>query len=195
MIKKRSRPQTRREPSRVDKANDVTATPEGGKPAASQGSDTEEVGLPYVLYLYYREVCLCSTHSVHELIELRKLRQAREGIDASRLVTGDVKRRRKRRPEDEEQVQAGLRQGTGTGFADDEDGCVVMCGLTGRRGGSRTKGRGQRCEGPAGGALEQLHAANEHARRRQAHVRFLCYFRFPLGVSDSVVGWRTSRRT
>ncbi|KAG6850640.1 hypothetical protein H0H93_010832 [Arthromyces matolae] len=51
---------------------------------------------------------------VADLIELRKLRKARQGIDAAKLSKGDA-RKKKKRPREEE--QGGLRKG----FRDDEE--------------------------------------------------------------------------
>lgn len=51
---------------------------------------------------------------IADLIELRRLRRARRGIDVARLNKGDVKRRRKREREEEgeeEGEQGGLRKG------------------------------------------------------------------------------------
>jgi hypothetical protein len=51
---------------------------------------------------------------IADLIELRRLRRARRGIDAARLNKGDAKRRRKRDREEgegDEGEQAGLRKG------------------------------------------------------------------------------------
>ncbi|KAI0029042.1 hepatocellular carcinoma-associated antigen 59-domain-containing protein [Vararia minispora EC-137] len=61
--------------------------------------------------------------SVHELIELRKLRQARQGIDAAKLSAGDVKRQRKRTVQELEgdDVQYGLRPGARVA-PEEEDG-------------------------------------------------------------------------
>jgi hypothetical protein len=45
-----------------------------------------------------------------DLIELRKLRKARQGIDVAKLNKGDIKKKRKRPREEGE--QSGLRKGT-----------------------------------------------------------------------------------
>ncbi|KAI0311027.1 hepatocellular carcinoma-associated antigen 59-domain-containing protein [Amylostereum chailletii] len=58
---------------------------------------------------------------VHELIELRKLRKARQGIDVSKLNSGDVKKRRKRKKEDEEEQAYGLQPGAKVDQEDEED--------------------------------------------------------------------------
>ncbi|CCM00436.1 uncharacterized protein FIBRA_02468 [Fibroporia radiculosa] len=57
---------------------------------------------------------------VAELIELRKLRRAREGIDIQKLVKGDAKKRRKR-PREGEEERGGLRKGASRDNDDDED--------------------------------------------------------------------------
>jgi len=51
------------------------------------------------------------------LIELRKLRKAREGIDVSKLNKGNAKK--KKRPREEQELVGGLRKGAGT-HEDDE---------------------------------------------------------------------------
>lgn len=56
-----------------------------------------------------------------DLIELRKLRRAREGIDVQKLVKGDVKKKRKRPKESEEEI-GGLKKGS-TSKEEDEE-CV-----------------------------------------------------------------------
>ncbi|KAI0832687.1 hepatocellular carcinoma-associated antigen 59-domain-containing protein [Trametes gibbosa] len=81
MIKKRSRPQPR---TRLPSLEPEDSTAEG-----TQGQD-EKI-------------------DITELIELRKLRKAREGIDVGKLYKGDTKKKRKRTKEDE--VVAGLRPG------------------------------------------------------------------------------------
>ncbi len=50
------------------------------------------------------------TVSVADLIELRKLRKTREGIDMAKLTKGDVKKKRKR-PKEGEEVVYGLKPG------------------------------------------------------------------------------------
>ncbi|KAJ7068685.1 hepatocellular carcinoma-associated antigen 59-domain-containing protein [Mycena amicta] len=90
MIKKRTRPQQR---LREKSPEDAAATPD---------ADEEEEQGPLV----------------NDLIELRKLRKARQGIDAAKLTKGDT--RRKKRPREEE-VQAGLRPGFRDEDEDDHD--------------------------------------------------------------------------
>ncbi|KAH8984240.1 hepatocellular carcinoma-associated antigen 59-domain-containing protein [Lactarius akahatsu] len=85
MIKKRTRPQPRiREPS-----PDLSDT-------ASQDAQNEgEAELP-----------------VSELLELRKFRRARQGIDAAKLTKGDGKKKRRRKPEEDgDMPEGGLQPG------------------------------------------------------------------------------------
>ncbi|PPQ68276.1 hypothetical protein CVT26_006191 [Gymnopilus dilepis] len=55
-----------------------------------------------------------------DLLELRKLRKAREGIDVAKLNKGDLKKKKKR-PRDEAD-QGGLKKGAGHEEEDDEEG-------------------------------------------------------------------------
>lgn len=52
----------------------------------------------------------CSYLSLADLLELRKLRKAREGIDVAKLSKGDVKKKKKR-PREAEGDQGGLKPG------------------------------------------------------------------------------------
>lgn len=64
---------------------------------------------------------------VADLIELRKLRRARQGIDASKLTEGDGKRKKRRKIEDDDSHidQGGLRKSAPAApVDDDEDECV-----------------------------------------------------------------------
>ena len=62
--------------------------------------------------------------SVHELVELRRLRKQREGIDATKLIAGDTKKRRKRGPDEGEPgVTYGLKPGVRPPEEDEE--CVL----------------------------------------------------------------------
>jgi len=94
MIKKRTRPQTRKRESSLE---------------ALEVPEVEEEGdekLPLA-----------------DLIELRRLRKSRQGIDASKLNKGDVKKKRKRPKEGEEEDQGGLKKGASTSkeVVDDEE--------------------------------------------------------------------------
>ncbi|KAH9482490.1 Telomere length and silencing protein 1-like protein [Psilocybe cubensis] len=91
VIKKRSRPQPRvRQLSIEMEEEEVTVI------------ETEEAKL-----------------ALAELIELRKLRKAREGIDVAKLNKGDLKKKKKR-PRDEGE-QGGLRKGGGHDDEDEEE--------------------------------------------------------------------------
>ncbi|EIM87882.1 uncharacterized protein STEHIDRAFT_94716 [Stereum hirsutum FP-91666 SS1] len=61
--------------------------------------------------------------SVAELVELRKLRKARQGIDVTRLNKPEVKKKKKKKVEEGEgeEEQYGLKMGTGKGREEDED--------------------------------------------------------------------------
>ncbi|KIM46463.1 hypothetical protein M413DRAFT_441556 [Hebeloma cylindrosporum] len=87
-IKKRSRPQPRVRETSLERDDD-----------AQQG-DEEQPGLPLA-----------------DLLELRKLRKSRQGIDVSKLNKGDLKKKRKRPKEGD---QGGLKQGP-PAHEDEED--------------------------------------------------------------------------
>ncbi|GLB34135.1 putative hepatocellular carcinoma-associated antigen 59 [Lyophyllum shimeji] len=91
MIKKRTRPQPR--------VREISLEAEDEVP---QPENEEEEKLPLA-----------------DLIELRKLRKARQGIDAAKLNKGDV-RKKKKRPR-EEGEQGGLRKGVRDDDDDDEE--------------------------------------------------------------------------
>lgn len=50
-------------------------------------------------------------HRLADLLELRKLKKLRQGIDAVKLSKGVTKKKRKRTKEEEEEEQGGLRKG------------------------------------------------------------------------------------
>ncbi|KAF7981702.1 hypothetical protein HWV62_32276 [Athelia sp. TMB] len=56
-----------------------------------------------------------------DLIELRKLRKARQGIDVDKLNKGDVKKKRRRTTKEEEEDQGGLKAGASKDIVDEED--------------------------------------------------------------------------
>ncbi|THV08231.1 hypothetical protein K435DRAFT_771786 [Dendrothele bispora CBS 962.96] len=87
MFKKRTRPETHK--------REVTEEPEQEEITAE-----EEEKLPLA-----------------ELLELRKLRQTRLGIDSTKLGKGDAKKKRKRAPEEQDQPEGGLKKGA----VDDEE--------------------------------------------------------------------------
>lgn len=57
-----------------------------------------------------------SSHRLNDLLELRKLRKAREGIDVAKLNKGDVRKKKKRARDEGE--QGGLKKGM---HEDDEE--------------------------------------------------------------------------
>jgi hypothetical protein len=59
---------------------------------------------------------------LEDLIELRKLRKTRQGIDAAKLNKGDAKKKKKRARE-EEGEQGGLKKGVAKDTNDDDE-CV-----------------------------------------------------------------------
>ncbi|KAJ8506884.1 hypothetical protein ONZ45_g10664 [Pleurotus djamor] len=79
-----------------------TRVREPSPPSEEPAIDEKESGLP-----------------LSELLELRKLRKAREGIDVAKLHKGDSKRRRKQVMPEEE--VGGLRQGAPVDVEDEED--------------------------------------------------------------------------
>ncbi|KAG1805197.1 hepatocellular carcinoma-associated antigen 59-domain-containing protein [Suillus subaureus] len=91
MIKRRNRPQPRvRE-----------ASPDTEQPSELEEDEDEDKSLP-----------------ISELIELRKLRKSRQGIDVSKLSKGDVKKRKRKTAEDGQEAEGGLRAGA---RVDDEE--------------------------------------------------------------------------
>ncbi|KAI0065712.1 hypothetical protein BV25DRAFT_1797810 [Artomyces pyxidatus] len=98
MIKKRSRPQPR--------VRDLSL--EADDEPSGQASDEEDANLP-----------------VSELIELRKLRRSRQGIDVTKLNKGDVKKKKRKQAEEVQEEAYGLRPGvknaTPVNDEDDED--------------------------------------------------------------------------
>ncbi|KAG1873582.1 hepatocellular carcinoma-associated antigen 59-domain-containing protein [Suillus subalutaceus] len=84
MIKRRNRPQPRvRE-----------ASPDTEQPSELEEYEDEDKSLP-----------------ISELIELRKLRKSRQGIDVSKLSKGDAKKRKRKTAEDGQEIEGGLRAG------------------------------------------------------------------------------------
>ncbi|KAJ7724859.1 hepatocellular carcinoma-associated antigen 59-domain-containing protein [Mycena metata] len=58
---------------------------------------------------------------LNDLIELRKLRKARQGIDAAKLNKGDAKKNKKKRPREEEEAERGGLRKTAPIPEDEED--------------------------------------------------------------------------
>ncbi|KAG2128978.1 hepatocellular carcinoma-associated antigen 59-domain-containing protein [Suillus clintonianus] len=84
MIKRRNRPQPRVRES----------SPDTEQPSELEEDEEEDKSLP-----------------ISELIELRKLKKSRQGIDVSKLSKGDAKKRKHKTAEDGEEAQGGLRAG------------------------------------------------------------------------------------
>lgn len=91
MIKRRNRPQPRVRES----------SPDAEQPSELEEDEDEDKSLP-----------------ISELIELRKLRKSRQGIDVSKLSKGDAKKRKRKTAEDGQEAQGGLRAGA---RVDDEE--------------------------------------------------------------------------
>ena len=104
-IKKRTRPQARVRELSVEREEDP---------------NDEEPNLPYVNCDASDPLHAEDLYRLADLIELRKLRKSREGIDAAKLNKGDAKKKKKRPKEEGE--QGGLRKGA----AHEEDECVNL---------------------------------------------------------------------
>lgn len=91
MIKRRNRPQPRVRES----------SPDTEQPSELEEDEDEDKSLP-----------------ISELIELRKLRKSRQGIDVSKLSKGDAKKRKRKTAEDGQEAEGGLRAGA---RVDDEE--------------------------------------------------------------------------
>ncbi len=107
MIKKRSRPQQRVRERSISHEDEV------------QNEEEEETTLPsaFPSQPHHRSLILYMCR-VSEILELRKLRKAREGIDVAKLHKGDVKKKKKRLVPEEE--VGGLRQGAAVDAEDEE---------------------------------------------------------------------------
>ncbi|KAG2138057.1 hepatocellular carcinoma-associated antigen 59-domain-containing protein [Suillus bovinus] len=84
MIKRRNRPQPRVRES----------SPAIEQPSELEEDEDEDKSLP-----------------ISELIELRKLKKSRQGIDVSKLSKGDAKKRKRKTAEDGQEAEGGLRPG------------------------------------------------------------------------------------
>ncbi|KAI0252050.1 hepatocellular carcinoma-associated antigen 59-domain-containing protein [Lactifluus subvellereus] len=103
MIKKRTRPQPRVREHSPDPSDSASTDPQQQQLANNE----DKADLPYC-------------YSVSELLELRKFRRARQGIDASKLTQGDGKKKRRRKPEDDGDLPAGGLQ-PGAQVSDDSE--------------------------------------------------------------------------
>ncbi|KAF8655334.1 hypothetical protein AX16_003107 [Volvariella volvacea WC 439] len=109
MIKRRSRPQT---VVREKSSEATTPNPDAPESAARDGS--EDISEDSVVPENEEEARL----PLADLIELRKLRKGRQGIDVNKLNIGDIKKKKKKQPEE---VQGGLREGFKDHDEDDEE--------------------------------------------------------------------------
>ncbi|TFY82757.1 hypothetical protein EWM64_g1250 [Hericium alpestre] len=106
MIRKRSRPQT----STREHSLDIwEKSPEVGSP--SESAEGEE-DVAYVAFF---------APPVADLIELRKWRRQKGGIDITRLGKGDAKKKKKKEPEEEAEPEYGLKLGTKVDAGEDSD--------------------------------------------------------------------------
>ncbi|KAF8897767.1 hepatocellular carcinoma-associated antigen 59-domain-containing protein [Infundibulicybe gibba] len=104
MIKKRTRPQPR-----VREVSPLEGTDQPPKTKAADdivGEEEEDEDGPLPLA---------------DLIELRRLRKGRQGIDAARLNKGDVRKKKRRVREEEELEAGGLRKGVAAAREDEEE--------------------------------------------------------------------------
>ena len=106
MIKRRTRPQLRvRETSQEE--DDAQDTQKGS------ADEEEDKSLPCVgisclnVYVAVSTKRHLSSYRLSELLELRKLRKSRQGIDIQKLSKGVVKRRKRRATEEDEHQDAG----------------------------------------------------------------------------------------
>ncbi|KAI0290078.1 hepatocellular carcinoma-associated antigen 59-domain-containing protein [Multifurca ochricompacta] len=102
MIKKRTRPQPRVRFPSPDPSDSVPVD----KQQKNVANNEDEAELP-----------------VSELLELRKFRRARQGIDSSTLIKGDIKKKRRRKSEDggENEPAGGLQPGAQMSEDSDSD--------------------------------------------------------------------------
>lgn len=112
IIKKRSRPQARiREKSIEQEPEDATSEIE------------DEKNLPFVPSLHYILTHFAHhfLHSLEDLIELRKLRRSREGIDVGKLNKGDPKKKKKKTGDEATSTPTGLIKSARTEVIEDEE--------------------------------------------------------------------------
>lgn len=121
IIKKRARPTARiREPSPLVEEEKVSET-------------EEEQNLPFViLFLKCTVDLLITLGSLEELLELRRLRRARQGIDVSKLNKGETKKRKKKAEDDgSTKTPSGLVGAATSSRREDEDdeyvGVLSLC--------------------------------------------------------------------
>ncbi|KIK67672.1 hypothetical protein GYMLUDRAFT_54449 [Collybiopsis luxurians FD-317 M1] len=115
MFKKRTRPQPRTREASPELEPTVDLT--------EQQEEEEEDKLPSVQSnVYFLDPILMSpTNRLADLLELRKLKKLRQGIDSTKLSKGDAKKKRKRTREEEEELKGGLRKGATVDEDEEED--------------------------------------------------------------------------
>lgn len=114
MIKKRSRPPPKQRQRSLERDDEPPSDEE-----LQEGDEKLEYAAPFHQPLL---ILTEGLNSLTDLIELRKLRRQRQGIDSTKLTKGDAKKKKKRQREDEVE-QGGLKKG-----AEPEDECVCFAG-------------------------------------------------------------------
>ncbi|KAF8138901.1 hypothetical protein EV363DRAFT_1523219 [Boletus edulis] len=99
MIKRRTRPQPR-----AREKSPETEEPLSAHVSEPEEDEDEDKSLP-----------------LSELLELRRLRKARQGIDAHKLSSGDAKKKRRRHAEEAPEDKGGLRPGASGGAKIEDD--------------------------------------------------------------------------
>lgn len=112
MIKRRSRPQSRVR----EKSPEIEDSPSAH--VSDPDEDDEDKSLPCV---FSSPDVQARSHlnRLSELLELRRLRKARQGIDVHKLSSGDARKRRRRNVEEPPEEQGGLRAGAGAKTEDE----------------------------------------------------------------------------
>ena len=112
MIKKRSRPPPTQRQRSLERDEEHPSDEE-----LQEGDEKLECVAPFHQPLL---ILTEGLNSLADLIELRKLRRQRQGIDSTKLTKGDAKKKKKRQREDEVE-QGGLKKG-----AEPDDECVCF---------------------------------------------------------------------
>jgi len=130
MFKKRTRPQNQTTRERSILQDDAEA--EERPPNDDLAEDGDEK-LPCVAYTFHPaySFVLISIHRLSDLLELRKLRKSRQGIDSVRLTKGDTKKKKRKRPDDLGQMDiGGLKQGVVPTTEEEEYACSLQALFT-----------------------------------------------------------------
>lgn len=117
IIKKRSRPTSRVRERSVEPEPDVTQS----APAEEDGDEDEDKNLPCVTF----SVPTTNRHFTHsrsldELLELRRLRRARQGIDVTKLNKGEPRKRKKAAEDGATTTPTGLIKGVNKELQEEE---------------------------------------------------------------------------